>query len=92
MSYMDERNLPQDPGEPGHVPVQGEGGAVSSAAGLPSSPLATEILASDLQKLMGVVEAAVALYNEMESRGTFYHWSEYRGLDDALAQMGLEEI
>ena len=59
---MEARNFPTDPGEPG------DGGDASSAAGLPSSPLVGEltITKSDLAKLMGAVEAAILLYNELE--------------------------
>ena len=59
---MDSGTSTTDPGEPG------DGGDASSAAGLPSSPLVGEmtITKSDLAKLMGAVEAAIMLYNELE--------------------------
>ena len=67
---MDKRNIQGDPGQPEEraaTSVHGEGDDDGSATGRSPSPLATEILASDLQKLMDVVMAAVGLYNAWSS-------------------------
>ncbi len=97
---MDELRLPNtDPASPGVALPQskrGEGEAVRNH-GLPSPAAGTdEIRASDLQKLMDVVEAAVAMYNSLEQDQHMPMapevYNAWRGLGDALNDLGLEQI
>jgi hypothetical protein len=51
------------------------------------------IKASDLLKLMGVVEKATGLYNACEQTfGARWNCSEFRELGDTLRGLGLKEV